>query len=125
MIMAAAHRRVQRRNFSDPDEVRSYSGLRIEVLRLQDTVVSRSVHQPGWRWSESIWPLKRSSGCPLEHLFYVRAGRMKVVMNDGTELEFGPGDVGFVPAGHDAQVLGTEPCEIIEFGGDAARYLKG
>jgi uncharacterized cupin superfamily protein len=124
-MMARAHGPAQRRSFSNPDEVRSYSGLRIEVMQVHETVVTRSVHQPGWRWSESIWPLTRGSGCPQEHLFYVTKGRMKIVMNDGTELEFGPGDMGFVPAGHDALVLGTEPCEIIEFGGDAARYLTG
>jgi hypothetical protein len=30
-------------------------------------------------------------------------------MDDGTEQEFGPGEVSYVPPGHDAGVVGIEP----------------
>jgi hypothetical protein len=33
---------------------------------------------------------------------------MKVVMDNGTEMEFGPGGVGIVPPGHNAWVVGDE-----------------
>jgi quercetin dioxygenase-like cupin family protein len=36
-------------------------------------------------------------------------------MNDGSEEEYGPGDVGIVPPGHNAWVLGNEPYRGIEF----------
>jgi uncharacterized protein YjlB len=123
--MTAAPSKPEKRDFSHPDEARSYPGLRIEFLRIAGGVVSRSVHQPGWCWSESIWPLVRRQGCPINHVFYVKSGRMSVIMNDGAEVEFGPGDVGYVPAGHDARVLGTEPCEIIDFGGEMEKYPAG
>ena len=42
---------------------------------------------------------------------------MKVVMDDGTEEEFGPGDVGIVPPGHNAWVVGDEKCVEIDFTG--------
>jgi hypothetical protein len=35
-------------------------------------------------------------------------------MDDGTEYEFGPGDVSFLPTGHDAWVVGSEPAVVID-----------
>jgi hypothetical protein len=37
-------------------------------------------------------------------------------MDDGSELEFGPGDAHVVSPGHDAWVVGDEPCVIIDIG---------
>jgi uncharacterized cupin superfamily protein len=48
---------------------------------------------------------------------YFVSGRMKAVMDDGQELEFGPGDVMWLPPGHDAWVVGDEQCVIVDFGG--------
>ncbi len=45
------------------------------------------------------------------------SGRMKVVMDDGTEDEFGPGDVAIIPPGHNAWVVGDEPVVTIDFTG--------
>jgi uncharacterized cupin superfamily protein len=42
---------------------------------------------------------------------------MKVVMDDGTEEEFGPGDVAVVPPGHNAWVVGNEPVVSVDFTG--------
>jgi hypothetical protein len=36
-------------------------------------------------------------------------------MDDGQELDLGPGDVHCVGAGHDAWVVGDEPCVILNF----------
>jgi hypothetical protein len=48
---------------------------------------------------------------------------MTVYMNDGSELEIGPGDVFAIPPGHDAAVTGAEPCVSLDFGefGDYAK----
>ena len=35
-------------------------------------------------------------------------------MNDGSEKEFGPGDLGMIPPGHDAWVVGDEPVTGID-----------
>jgi mannose-6-phosphate isomerase-like protein (cupin superfamily) len=37
-------------------------------------------------------------------------------MDDGSEAEVGPGDVVAIPSGHDAEVVGEEPCEMVDFG---------
>jgi uncharacterized protein YjlB len=38
-------------------------------------------------------------------------------MNDGSTLDVGRGDVYVIPAGHDAWVVGDEPCTLLDWGG--------
>jgi quercetin dioxygenase-like cupin family protein len=45
------------------------------------------------------------------------SGRMRVKMDDGSEEEFGPGDVNHIPPGHNAWVVGNEPVVAIDFTG--------
>ena len=42
------------------------------------------------------------------------SGRLRCAMDDGTEEEFGPGDVYHIPPGHDAWVEGDAPFVGIE-----------
>jgi hypothetical protein len=44
-------------------------------------------------------------------------------MDDGSEAEFGSGDVGVIPPGHDAWVIRDEPVVAIDFRGGAI-YAK-
>jgi hypothetical protein len=44
-------------------------------------------------------------------------------MVDGSEQEFGPGDVGVIPSGHDAWVVGSEPAVVIDISG-MTHYAK-
>jgi hypothetical protein len=48
---------------------------------------------------------------------------MKVIMDDGSEGEVGLGDVFALPPGHDAEIVGSEPCIALDFGefGDYAK----
>lgn len=48
-------------------------------------------------------------------MIYVESGRMGVRMGDGAAMEFGPGDVGAVPPGHDAWTAGAEPFVAVDF----------
>ena len=43
------------------------------------------------------------------HIQYIISGRIKVVLEDGTEEELGPGDASVIPAGHKTWVIGNEP----------------
>jgi hypothetical protein len=56
-------------------------------------------------------------------LLYVLSGRMKIVMEDGTEGEIGPGDAAHIAPGHDAWTVGDEACVAVDFGG-ASSYAK-
>lgn len=71
--------------------------------------VARSTLQPGWRWSEHVGKAQGLALCPAPHLGYVVAGRMVVVMADGTEHRYGAGDAISVAPPHDAYVEGDEP----------------
>ena len=51
----------------------------------------------------------------MTHTGYGISGRLHAKMDDGTEREFGPGEVSYVPPGHDAWVVGNEPLVAIDF----------
>ena len=51
------------------------------------------------------------------HTQYIVSGRIKVVMDDGAEEEFGPGDAAVIPPGHNTRVVGNEPVVGIDFTG--------
>jgi uncharacterized cupin superfamily protein len=64
-----------------------------------------------------VKPKAGTDSCQAAHLAYILSGRQKVVMDDGSELEFGPGDVVAIPPGHDGFVVGDEPCVFLDFAG--------
>jgi hypothetical protein len=43
--------------------------------------------------------------------------RTRVMMDDGTEGEAGPGGVGSIPPQHGAEIIGDETCVFIDFTG--------
>lgn len=85
----------------------------------------RGEFEPGWRWSQDVAPLAGTSSCQVRHLGYVLSGSMAVRMDDGTEITVSPGDLFDLPAGHDAWVLGSEPCIMVDYSTDATRYARG
>jgi len=103
------------KSFDKPDEVRTPQKTKIEVVKVGDSTVMRATFEPGWKWSECIKPIAGTNSCQAPHVNYVISGRMKVVMDDGTEMEMGPGDAADIPPGHDAWVIGNEPCVAIDF----------
>jgi hypothetical protein len=44
-------------------------------------------------------------------------------MADGSEFDAGPGEITFLPPGHDAFVVGNEPVVVIDWSG-AVNYAK-
>jgi ketosteroid isomerase-like protein/uncharacterized cupin superfamily protein len=81
--------------------------------------------EPGWRFSTDVAPIAGTESCQTHHLGYVLSGRMTVRMDDGTECDIGPGDMFDLPAGHDAWVVGDEPCVMVDTSPEATRYAKG
>ena len=112
-----------RKNFDTPDETRPIANGTVDIVNLAELQPMRTTFQPGWRWSESVKPVVGTDSCEVHHVIYMVSGRMVVRMDDGTESEFGPGDVGVVPPGHDAWVVGNEPVVGIDFRGGAI-YAK-
>jgi hypothetical protein len=79
--------------------------------------VMRGVFEPGWKWSQDIKPIAGTASCQASHLGYVVSGRMRIRMEDGSEEEMGPGDFFKITPGHDAWVVGSEPCVLVDFAG--------
>ena len=123
MSAEAAKAATIRKAFDSPDETRTISKGKVEVVNLGDVQAMRATFQPGWRWSECVKPIAGTESCQVAHLGYVLTGRMRIRMDDGTESEMGPGDATLIPSGHDAWVIGNEPCVIIDFQG-ASTYAK-
>lgn len=116
--------RLQRRRFSEPDEVRPIPHGRVEVVSLDDRVIGRMVYEPGWRWSVDVQPIAATRSCQFHHVGVTMSGRLRAQMADGLELEIGPGDVFEIPPGHDAWVVGDEPWVSVDF--EAMRaYARG
>jgi quercetin dioxygenase-like cupin family protein len=111
--------KLQSKQFNAPDEVRPFAADmgQVELVQLDDNAVGLGTFQPGWRWSEHVKPLSGTDSCQVEHIGYVLRGRMNVAMDGGDELEVGPGDVFLMPPGHDAWIVGDEPCVLLDFGG--------
>ena len=110
------------KRFDSPDEVREFTDGkgRVELVDLNGHAVGLGTFEPGWRWSENVKPLAGTDSCQVEHIGYVMSGRMVLHMDDGTEQEFGPGQAFHMPPGHDAWIVGDDPCVLLDFGG-----LKG
>jgi len=107
--------RLQRKRFSNPDDVRNVPNGRVDIVELDDRVVGRMTYEPGWRWSKDIQPIAGTASCEFHHVGVTLSGRLRVQMPDGTELEVGPGDVFEFPPGHDAWVVGDEPWVSVDF----------
>jgi quercetin dioxygenase-like cupin family protein len=107
-----------------PDETRQFVDKgRADVVDLDGTSVLKGTFEPGWKWSEHVKPIAQTDSCQAPHLLYVLSGRMKIVMEDGTEGEIGPGDAAHIAPGHDAWTVGDEACVAVDFGG-SSNYAK-
>lgn len=109
-----------RRSLDSPDEVRPFendSG-ELRLVNLGDSgLVGRAIFKRGWRWSKDVKPIAGTESCQGAHAGYMISGRMRVRMDDGTEEEFGPGDVMLAAPGHDAWIVGDEDCVVIDWQG--------
>jgi quercetin dioxygenase-like cupin family protein len=111
--------RLIRKNLSSPEETRPFEDGKgkVELVNLDAGGVGRATFEPGWQWSKHVKPIAGTDSCQAAHTGYFISGRMKVVMDDGEEAEFGPGDFGVIPAGHDAWIVGDQPCVVIDWQG--------
>ena len=112
------------RRFEKPDESRSFPKGRFEVVKVGGVTIGRARYEPGWRWSEHVGPGLGRTRCDVEHVGLVVSGRAKVLMDDGEEVDLTPGDLFFVPPGHDSWVVGDEPYVSLHLLG-AEQYGKG
>jgi hypothetical protein len=110
-------KKAELKSFGKPDEVREFPKGRLELIKIGGATVGRAIFEPGWRWSTSIQPLAKTKSCEAPHFQYHVSGVLKVKMDDGTEIECHPGDVSFLPSGHDGWVVGDKPAVVVDFQG--------
>jgi len=113
---------MQRKSLDQPDEVARYGGITKENVVLDGVEVHRVTFAPGARWSHDLKPQVGTESCELPHVAYVAAGRLRVVMDDGSEADFEAGDVMMLPPGHDAWSVGDVACVFIEFSAGTSYY---
>jgi class 3 adenylate cyclase len=108
---------LQSKRFDEPDELITLPLLTWQVVVLGEVYVARSVHEPGWRWSEHVKPVVGTPSCQHHHQGVVLSGQMEIEMDAGARRRIGPGEAYEVPPGHDSWVVGYEPLVTIEFTG--------
>jgi hypothetical protein len=109
--------KAQMKSFGKPDEIREFPKGRLELIKIGEATLGRAIFEPGWRWSTSVQPIVKTKSCEAPHFQYHVSGTLKILMDDGTELECHPGDVSLLPSGHDAWVVGEEPAVVVDFQG--------
>jgi quercetin dioxygenase-like cupin family protein len=108
-----------RMSLDEPEETRPFEEVtgQLELVNVNAGAVGRATFLPGWQWSKHVKPIAKTDCCMSSHMGYTISGRLKVVMDDGEEMEYGPGDFGIIPPGHDAWVVGDEPYVVIDWQG--------
>lgn len=105
------------RNLDAADDVKEIEKGKFELVSAGGLTVGRATYEPGWRWSEHVGAAQGQKSCSVEHVVLVLSGRMRIAMDDGREVDVGPGDLCAIPPRHDAWVLGDEPYVSLHFAG--------
>jgi quercetin dioxygenase-like cupin family protein len=116
---------LERKAMDTPDEIRPFRDGkgRAEIVTVGETILGRGIFEPGWVWSQHVKPIAGTDSCQSGHTGYVLEGCMAVKMDDGSEVEFGPGDAFYMPPGHDAWIVGDQRCVLIDVTG-FGKYAK-
>ena len=121
--MSTTATKMESRSLDQPDETRTPTEAKVQVINLSGHSVGRFTFQPGWTWARSIKPAAGTDHCEKLHLGYCVSGQMDCWLTDGTRVSVKPGDAYLIPPGHDAEVVGDEPFVGIEFS-SAATYAR-
>jgi hypothetical protein len=104
----------EQKTFASPDETRTFERGQVDLITIGGSEIGRLIFQPGWRWSDHSKPIAGSELCETPHFQYHASGILHIAMEDGTEIEAGPGKVAALPQGHDAWVVGGDPVVLID-----------
>jgi hypothetical protein len=111
----------EHRAFAQPDEVREFPNGRAEIVKVGNGEIGRYTFEPGWRWSNDVKPIANTTSCEAPHFQFHVSGQLAILMDDGTEILAGPGEVTSLPSGHDAGVVGDSPVVTVDWFG-ASNY---
>ncbi len=113
------------KDFRSSDERRTFKNHGyLDILRFDDGfMIGRGHFEPGWKWSLDVKPISETASCEAPHRGYCISGSMVVRMDSGEEITIKPGDAFDISPGHDAWVIGSHPCVLIEVAG-TENYAK-
>lgn len=115
---------IDRKSLNEPDETIDYgeegrsAKVTVGIAGYgvgSESTVWLSTLRPGWSWQRNIRPSVPFEACPLHHREYVISGRIRYVMDDGSVVDAFTGDHLLIDPGHQAEVLGTEPCVLLDW----------
>jgi hypothetical protein len=95
-------------------EHHSFGPVEIDVVRVGDARVKRSIYPVGVRWSIDLKPLVGTPACLHAHVGFLVAGALRFEYSDGCAVDLRAPAVVNVAPGHDAWVVGDEPAVLIE-----------
>ncbi|MGZ4600048.1 MAG: cupin domain-containing protein [Oryzihumus sp.] len=108
---------LEKTHFDSPDETRKFRAHgALDVISFGDFTIGKGTFEPGWKWSEDVRPIAGTGSCQVRHTGVCISGQMTVRADDGTEMTIGPGDAFLMEPGHDAWVVGEEPCILYDTG---------
>ena len=106
---------VEKRNFDSPDESRTPSKTRSDIVHLGGATAARLTLEPGWTWADCVKPVAGTETCQHRHVGVAQSGVLRVTHEDGTVLDIGPGEAYVIEPGHDAEVVGGDAFVGFEF----------
>ncbi len=110
MNFMSSEKEILQKNFSSPDEKVEMEKGTIDLVNIGNLKVGRFTLEPGWTWEKCEKPISKTESCQMTHQAYLISGKIAVKMvSSGKEIEFAPGDIAYIPPGHDAWVIGNEP----------------
>lgn len=102
------------KNLSATENSRTFlDGSIRSAVKLRSASIGSGVYQAGWQWSRHAGSQTGKSSA--NHIGYIISGFMTIRDAAGTEWHIGPGDAFEIGPGHDAWVVGNEPCIAIDF----------
>jgi hypothetical protein len=103
------------KRFDKPDEVRTFTKGRFDLVHVGKMTIGRAAYEPGWKWSEHVGKELGQESCLVEHVGMVVSGGAAAAMDDGRVIEMRAGDIFYIAPGHDSWVVGDEPYVSLHF----------
>ena len=104
-----------------PETLLAFDQGRLELITIGGRLVGKGRYAPGWRWSNTITPLRRAGSAPGKVAGVVLAGRARLQVTGGPAVDLTPGDFFQIAAEYESWILGYRPCEILYL--DGIEYL--